>query len=96
LAVVESQDFKVVGRPHPRVDGEVKVTGRAIYTADIEFPRMIYGKILRSPLAHASLVNIDARKAGWLPGVFTVLTREDISTFRSQEPCQEPCQALII
>ena len=80
--MVESRDFKVVGRPHSRVDGEVKVTGRAIYTADIEFPRMIYGKILRSPLAHASLVNIDARKAGRLPGVFTVLTREDISTFK--------------
>ena len=80
--MVNPQDLKVVGRDHSRVDGEAKVTGRAIYAADIELPGIIYGKILRSPLAHARLVNIDARKAERVPGVFTVLTREDIGRFK--------------
>jgi CO/xanthine dehydrogenase Mo-binding subunit len=80
--VVKSQDLNVVGRSLLRVDGEVKVTGRAIYAADLELPGMIYAKVLRSPFAHAKLVSIDARKAERLPGVFTVLTRDTIGEFK--------------
>ncbi|MGH7824496.1 MAG: xanthine dehydrogenase family protein molybdopterin-binding subunit, partial [Candidatus Binatia bacterium] len=59
----------------------MKVTGRAIYTADMELPAMACGKILRSPYPHARLVKIDATKARVLPGVLAVLTREDLSEF---------------
>ena len=70
--------LKIVGRAFPRVDGEEKSTGRALYTVDIELPNMAVGKILRSPFPHARLVKIDARKAERLPGVIAALTRDDL------------------
>ncbi len=69
--------LKVAGTSAPRLDGVEKVTGRAIYTGDIELPGMGFAKILRSPVPHARIVSIDARKAEGMPGVFTVLTRDD-------------------
>jgi CO/xanthine dehydrogenase Mo-binding subunit len=73
----QSRAYKVVGRPEARLDGAEKVTGKAIYTVDIELPGMAHGKILRSPYAHARLKRVDAGRAEKLPGVFAVITRED-------------------
>ena len=73
-----SQALRVVGSSLPRVDGEEKVTGKALYTVDIELPGMVYGKILRSPFPHAKLLKVDGGKAERLPGVVAVLTREDL------------------
>jgi CO/xanthine dehydrogenase Mo-binding subunit len=72
-----AQAFKVVGRPEPRLDGVEKVTGKALYTVDVKLPGMAYGKILRSPYAHARLVHVDATRAEALPGVFAVITGND-------------------
>lgn len=77
----ESQALKVVGSSLPRVDGEEKATGKALYAGDIELPGMAHGKILRSPFPHAKLLKIDTRRAERLPGVITVLTREDLGEF---------------
>ena len=55
-----------------------KVTGRAAYVGDLEVPGMLHGKILRSPLPHAVVKEIDVRKALKLPGVVAVLTRDDL------------------
>jgi len=73
--------FRVIGRAEPRVDGEEKVTGKAVYTVDIELPGMAHGKILRSPYAHARLIRVDASKAERLPGVYGVITRDDQRAF---------------
>jgi CO/xanthine dehydrogenase Mo-binding subunit len=73
----QSHAYKVVGRPEARLDGEDKVTGKALYTVDIELPGMAHGKILRSPYAHARLKRVDARKAEEVPGVYAVITRDD-------------------
>jgi len=70
-----------VGRNAHRIDGIEKVTGKAVYTGDINLPGMAYAKILRSPVAHARLVRIDGSKAAQLGGVVTVLTRDDIREF---------------
>ncbi|MCH8055928.1 MAG: molybdopterin-dependent oxidoreductase, partial [Deltaproteobacteria bacterium] len=77
----KSQAFNIVGGAHLRVDGEEKVTGKAVYTGDVEIAGMTYGKILRSPFPHAKLVKIDTHKAERLSGVITVLTRQDLSDF---------------
>jgi CO/xanthine dehydrogenase Mo-binding subunit len=61
-----------------RMDGPAKVRGEPIYTADLVRPGMLYGKILRSPLPHAVIKSIDVRAAEKLPGVVTVLTRDDL------------------
>jgi CO/xanthine dehydrogenase Mo-binding subunit len=71
------QAFQVVGRPEGRLDGEDKVTGKAIYTVDVELPGMAHGKILRSPYPHARLLRVDGSKAEKLPGVYAVITRDD-------------------
>jgi len=73
----KAQALKVVGHPEPRLDGVDKVTGKALYTVDIELPGMAHGKVLRSPYAHARILRVDARRAAKLPGVFAVITRED-------------------
>src|SRR3990172_8212808 len=77
----KSPALKVVGSSLPRVDGEEKVTGRAVYTSDLQVPGIAFGKILRSPYAHARLLKVDAQKAARLPGVITVLSRDDIARY---------------
>ncbi|PWT82997.1 MAG: aldehyde oxidase [Acidobacteria bacterium] len=68
-----------VGQSKTRLDAEEKVTGKAIYTMDIKLPGMVYGKVLRSPLAHATIAKVDASKARGLRNVVAVLTRDDLS-----------------
>jgi xanthine dehydrogenase YagR molybdenum-binding subunit len=70
-------DFKLIGRPTPRVDGRLVVTGRAKYTHDIQFEHMLIGKILRCPYAAAEIVSLDLSRAQSLPGVKAVLKLKD-------------------
>jgi CO/xanthine dehydrogenase Mo-binding subunit len=70
--------YNAVGKPIGRVEGPAKVTGAATYSADIRLPGMIWGKALRSPLAHARIVRIDASAAERLRGVLAVLTANDL------------------
>ena len=71
------QDLKVVGTNPVKHDGPDKVTGRAKFGADMYLPGMLYGKILRSPHAHAVLKSIDISAAEAMPGVNAVVTRND-------------------
>lgn len=74
---------KYVGSGQLRQDALEKVTGKAIYVGDMNFPNMACGKILRSPIAHGWIKKIDTTKAERLPGVFAVLTRDDITDFNN-------------
>ncbi len=73
----KSGAYNVVGRPEARLDGADKVTGKAVYTVDIQLPGMAHGKVLRSPYAHARIKRVDGRNAEALPGVYAVITRDD-------------------
>ncbi len=66
-----------VGVRQPLIDGVEKVTGRALYTADLPARHALLGAILRSPLAHARIRGIDTRAARAMPGVRAVVTGED-------------------
>ncbi len=68
----------VVGRVFPRNDAVEKVVGRAVYADDLTLPRMLYGKVLRSPYPHARVVAVDASAAERLSGVRAVITARDI------------------
>jgi len=70
--------YRVIGTRPVRPDGVDKVTGRAIYGADVVLPRMAHGKILRSPHAHALIRRIDTSGAEALPGVLAVMTARDL------------------
>ena len=67
-------DYKVIGHSVQKLDAVDKVLGVAKYAADIQFPGMIYGKTLRSKIAHGVLQSVDISKAKALPGVVAVLT----------------------
>jgi CO/xanthine dehydrogenase Mo-binding subunit len=59
--------YKWVGTRPIRPDGVPKVTGRAMYGADLSYPGALYGKIIRSPHAHARIRSINTEKARALP-----------------------------
>ena len=71
------KDFSIIGKGSKRVDAGAKVTGEALYTADLSLPRMIVAKVLRSPFAHARILHVDASAAERLPGVRAVVTSAD-------------------
>ncbi|MDA1127930.1 MAG: xanthine dehydrogenase family protein molybdopterin-binding subunit [Chloroflexi bacterium] len=73
-----STGFKVIGTTPIRHDAMDKVTGQARYGADITLPRLLHGKILRSPHAHARIKSIDTAKALALPGVKAIVTAADL------------------
>lgn len=75
-------EYQIVGKRVPRVDGWPKVTGEAQYTADLAVPGQLYGAILRSPYAHARVLNIDTSRAEKLFGVRAVITGKDFNGFR--------------
>lgn len=66
-----------VGHPLPLVDGIEKVTGRARYTCDLPDEGALVGRILRSPYAHAELLEVDIARALKLPGVRAIVTGAD-------------------
>ncbi len=73
---------RVVGRPTPRVEGELKVTGKALYSADLNLPGTLWGKVLRSPIPYARIKSIDISKARQVPGVKAVITGQDVTGLR--------------
>ena len=72
-----------VGRPLPRPDARAKVTGEAIFAADLHFENMLHAKVLRSAHPHACIRRIDVSKAKALSGVAAVLTADDVPGVRT-------------
>lgn len=68
----DAEKRKYIGKRISRIDGPEKVSGRAKYSYDINRPGMLFGKILRSPHAHAKIVSIDTSAAEKMPGVKAV------------------------
>ncbi len=69
---------KWIGQRTIRPDGTEKVTGSAQYAADFAMPGMVWGKVLRSPHAHALIKKIDTSKAEAMKGVLAVMTGDDL------------------
>lgn len=67
------QTTQFVGKPLPRVDAYERVSGSAVYPADVALPKMLYGAILRCPHPHARVKGIDLQKARRMPGVHAVI-----------------------
>lgn len=68
----------VVGKRIPRIEGVEKVSGKAVYSADVLLPGTLWGKVLRSPHPYARILSINADRARALPGVRAVITGRDI------------------
>jgi CO/xanthine dehydrogenase Mo-binding subunit len=67
-----------IGRSVPRLEAREKVTGRAEYTHLMRLPGMLHGKIFRSTVAHGRIKSIDTSAAKKMPGVYRVITAEDV------------------
>ena len=88
-----NREFRVIGKRNRKVEGLAKVTGRAIYADDIALPRMLHGKLLRSPHAHARIRSIDVSAARALPGVHAIVTGRDLPEYFGIIPWTEDEQA---
>ena len=71
------KELDFVGKNVPRVDAEVKVTGEALFSADVRLPNMLLGRLVRSPLPHARILHIDTSRAERLSGVKAVITGQE-------------------
>ncbi len=72
------KDFKYIGKSVPRIDAADKASGKIKYMSDLNFPGMLFGKILRAKYSHALIKKIDTSQAKALPGVVAVVTWEDV------------------
>ncbi|MBU1743805.1 MAG: aldehyde oxidase, partial [Proteobacteria bacterium] len=72
------EKYTLIGKNMKRIDTSAKATGEAIFSADLSLPRMLVGKVLRSPHPHARILAIDTSKAEKLPGVKAVITAQDM------------------
>lgn len=69
--------YSIVGKRLPNRDAIEKVKGSAIFTSDIKLSGILHGKMLRSPIPHARIRNIDISKASKLKGVKAIVTSKD-------------------
>jgi 4-hydroxybenzoyl-CoA reductase subunit alpha len=73
-------DLAVVGKSQPRLDGFDKLSGRSVFTDDVQLPGMLHARTVRSTLGHARILNVDTSAAERVPGVKCVLTRDDVAS----------------
>jgi len=73
-----AEELAIVGKSLTKPDAFAKVSGQTKFADDLALPRMVYGRILRSPHPHARLLGVDISRARALPGVLAVLTGDDL------------------
>jgi nicotinate dehydrogenase subunit B len=78
-------EFRVMGSSPNRLDGIEKVTGAAVFAADVRIPGMLYARILRPPAHGASLSHLDTAAAEAIPGV-TLVRRGDLVAVLHADP----------
>ncbi len=66
--------LRYIGKGVRRVDGADKVTGQAMFVADITVPRMLHAKVVRAGVPHARIVSLSTTEAEGMPGVHKVVT----------------------
>jgi CO/xanthine dehydrogenase Mo-binding subunit len=81
-----AENLRFIGKPIPRQDAVGMVTGTAPFFDDLKFPNLLFGRVLRSPYAHARIKTIDKSRAMALPGVKAVVTWEDIPDWKGGTP----------
>jgi xanthine dehydrogenase YagR molybdenum-binding subunit len=78
--------FEQMGKPRPRGEGPLKVTGRAKYSYDVKLPGMLYGRMIGASVPAGEIMSIDTSKAEALPGVKAVWTADSrIVRFAGQD-----------
>src|SRR5881409_863685 len=82
MAITEKTEngkpLKIVGKPFRKVDARAKCTGQTRFADDIALPRMLFCKMLRSPVPHALIKHIDTSRALKIPGVVAIIVGKDL------------------
>ncbi len=68
----------VVGKPLDRIEGPLKVSGRADYAYEVNVPGMAYGVVLGATIAKGRVKSVDASAASKAPGVLGVITEHPL------------------
>jgi 4-hydroxybenzoyl-CoA reductase alpha subunit len=87
---------RVIGKPFRKVDARSKCVGQTRFADDIVLPRMLFAKLLRSPVPHAIIKSIDATRALKLPGVVAIITGRDLPIAYGILPVSQDEHALCI
>lgn len=85
---------QTIGKSIHRVDALEKVTGQAVFSVDLELPRMLVAKVVRSPIAHGRIVRIDTEAARRVPGVRVILTGKDVPYYYNLALRDQPFLAI--
>jgi xanthine dehydrogenase YagR molybdenum-binding subunit len=75
----------ILGAPLDRVDGPLKVTGRAKYAYEHNVPDAVYGALVVSPIASGTITSIDMSRAEKAPGVLLVMSHENAPRLAKQK-----------
>jgi xanthine dehydrogenase YagR molybdenum-binding subunit len=75
-----------VGQPLQRVDGEAKVTGKAVFTAELDLPQLAYGALVCSTIARGRVKAVDGTAAAAVPGFVALITHESMPRLARPEP----------
>ena len=79
MMTVAPKTFQYIGSAQPRKEDARLVTGRGRYIDDIDIPNSLHACFVRSPHAHARIVEISASRALAMPGVIAVYTGDDLA-----------------
>src|ERR1700682_5657748 len=80
----ETPTTSPIGRKTPRVDGPLKVSGKAQYASDFHFPGMLYAVPVEATIASGRVTKLDTAAAQKMPGVRAIFHRQNIGKiFRS-------------
>ncbi|HKA18514.1 MAG TPA: molybdopterin cofactor-binding domain-containing protein [Blastocatellia bacterium] len=93
---INHKEKKVIGKPFRKVDARAKCNGQTRFADDIALPRMLFAKLLRSPVPHATIKKIDVSKASNLPGVVAIITGKELPIPYGILPVSEDEHALCI
>src|SRR5262245_33728789 len=74
----ESAQMSVIGKPQPRVDGPLKVSGLAMYATDHHFPGILYAVPVEATIANGKIQNLETALAETMPGVRAIFHRANI------------------
>ncbi|MFM0018052.1 xanthine dehydrogenase family protein molybdopterin-binding subunit [Paraburkholderia azotifigens] len=81
MSTVSDSMLSIIGQPQSRIDGPLKVTGRAQYTSDIDLPDMLYAVPVCATIASGRVTSLEFAAAEAMPGVRAVLHRGNIGRF---------------
>ena len=86
----------LIGAPLDRVEGPLKVTGRAAYTGDHRLPGMVHAVIVESAIAKGRIASIDASAAEALPGVLAVITHRNAPRIQARKTNEQDSNLFLL